>query len=134
MGEWVGLCFPYALFFEFLAPVIEAIGFLSLIFLLFTNQINFSTFWLLIIYVYLVGITMSLITISYDLEVKKTISKLFGISKISFIFVSGSYDISPINCFLHFERLLEVLNKKNFSWGAMTRQGFTKKTPTTKTV
>ena len=129
---WIVL--PYALFFEFLAPVIEAIGFLSLIFLLFTNQINFSTFWLLIIYVYLVGITMSLITISYDLEVKKLYQNYSEYLKLVLFSSLEAIIYHPLIVFFTLKGYWEFLTRRNFSWGAMTRQGFTKKTPTTKTV
>ena len=125
---------PYALFFEFLAPVIEAIGFLSLIFLLFTNQINFSTFWLMIIYVYLVGTTMSLMTISYDLEVKKLYQNYSEYLKLVLFSSLEAIIYHPLIVFFSLKGYWEFLTRRNFSWGSMTRQGFTKKTPTTKTV
>ena len=129
---WIVL--PYALFFEFLAPVIEVIGFLSLIYLLFTNQINFSTFWLLIIYVYLVGTTMSLMTISYDLEVKKLYQNYSEYLKLVLFSSLEAIIYHPLIVFFSLKGYWEFLTRRNFSWGSMTRQGFTKKTPTTKTV
>ena len=124
---------PYALFFEFMAPIIELVGFLTLIFLLFTNQINFRTFWLMLLYVYLIGITMSLMTISYDLRVKKQYQTYSEYLKLILFSSLEAVLYHPLIVFFSLKGYWEFLTRRNFSWGAMTRQGFSKQTPAAKT-
>lgn len=115
---------PYNLIFEFMAPIVEAIGFILLILQLFTHQINFKTFWLMLTFVYLIGITISLITIAYDLTVKKEYRtyreylRLILFSSFEAIFYHPFIVIFSIRGYWQF------LTRRNFKWGAMTRQGF----------
>ena len=124
---------PYALFFEFMAPIIELVGFLTLIFLLFTNQINFRTFWLMLLYVYLIGITMSLMTISYDLRVKKQYQTYSEYLKLILFSSLEAVLYHPLIVFFSLKGYWQFLTRRNFSWGAMTRQGFSNQTPAAKT-
>ena len=124
---------PYALFFEFMAPIIELVGFLTLIFLLFTNQINFRTFWLMLLYVYLIGITMSLMTISYDLRIKKQYQTYSEYLKLILFSSLEAVLYHPLFVFFSLKGYWQFLTRRNFSWGAMTRQGFSKQTPAAKT-
>lgn len=117
---------PYALIFEFLAPIIEFTGFIFLLFLLFTQQINFDTFWLMLLFVYIVGLTVSLFTITFDIIVKKQY-KTFGEYLRLVLFSSFEAIIyHPLIVFFSLRGYWQYLTRKNFKWGAMTRQGFTK--------
>ncbi len=122
MGFWV---LPYALIFEFLAPIIEFTGAIFLIFLLLTNQVNFATFWLMLLFVYLIGVTISLVAISFDIFTKKHYNtykeyiRLIIFSSLEAILYHPLVVIFSLNGYIQF------LTRKDFSWGAMTRQGFT---------
>lgn len=124
------IVFPYALLFEFLAPIIEATGVLTLLFLLFTNQINFSTFWLILLYVYLIGITMSIITISFDLRVKKQYQTYAELSRLILFSSFEALVYHPLIVFFSLKGYWQFLTRRSFNWGSMTRQGFSTKTST----
>ncbi|MCL2327661.1 MAG: glycosyltransferase [Bacteroidetes bacterium] len=120
-GLWV---MPYALIFEFIAPIIEFTGFIFLAFLLFTKQVNFNTFWLMLLYVYLLGLVVSLHTIVNDLMVKKvyrTYKEYFRLVLFSSV---EAFLYHPMIVFFSLRGYWEFLTQRDFKWGAMTRQGF----------
>ena len=124
---------PYALIFEFLAPIIELTGLVTIIYLLFTSQINFNTFWLMLLYVYLIGITMSLMTISYDLRVKRQYKTYPEYLRLILFSSMEAFVYHPLVVFFSLKGYWQFLTQKNFSWGSMTRQGFSKQNPPSKT-
>src|SRR5690606_21149691 len=124
---------PYALIFEFLAPIIELTGLVTIIYLLFTSQINFNTFWLMLLYVYLIGITMSLMTISYDLRVKRQYRTYPEYLRLILFSSVEAFVYHPFIVFFSLKGYWQFLTRKNFSWGAMTRQGFSQQNPPSKT-
>lgn len=126
------LILPYALFFEFMAPIIEVTGFLVLLFLLFTQQINFATFWLMLIFVFLIGFTMSIIAISYDISVKKQF-KLRGYLRLILFSTFEAVLYHPLIVAFSLRGYWQFLTQKKFEWGAMTRQGFSKKSSSEQT-
>ncbi|WP_267740697.1 glycosyltransferase family 2 protein [Myroides injenensis] len=123
-GLWV---MPYALLCEFLAPIVEITGLLFLIFLLLTNQVNFATFWLMILFVYMIGITMSLITISFDLMVKKQYENYREYLKLIIFSSLEAIIYHPLIVLFSLRGYWQFLTRKSFKWGDMTRQGFSKK-------
>lgn len=117
---------PYALLFEFMAPIIEFIGFFFLLFLLITQQINFDTFWLMLFFVYITGITVSMLTIYYDLKVKKQYQTFGEYLRLVLFSSFEAFVYHPIVVMASLVGYWQYLTRKNFKWGAMTRQGFTK--------
>lgn len=122
---------PYALFFELLAPFIEFIGSMILIYLLVTRQVNLTTFWLLLGYVYLAGICISLITITYDLTIKRLYSKFSHYLKLILFSSVEIILYHPLIVIFSVRGYIQMLSRKDFKWGSMTRQGFSQKQPQT---
>ncbi|WP_026814405.1 glycosyltransferase family 2 protein [Arenibacter certesii] len=129
-GRTGWIVMPYALIFELLAPIIEFTGFLFLVYLMLTNQVNFSTFWLMLLFVYLIGVTISLITISYDLSVKKVYRSYTDYLWLIFFSSLEALFYHPLIVIFSLKGYLEFLFLKEFKWGKMTRQGYSKSTPT----
>lgn len=121
---------PYALLFEFLAPIVEAIGIVFLLVLLFTNQLNSDTFWLMLLFVYMIGVTMSLATITLDLSVKKHYKNYRDYIKLVLVSSFEAILYHPLIVFFSIRGYFEFLFKSDFAWGAMTREGFSKETNT----
>ncbi|EHO10498.1 hypothetical protein HMPREF9714_01462 [Myroides odoratimimus CCUG 12901] len=119
---------PYALLFEFMAPIIEFIGIVFLIFLFFTNQVNLETFWLMLLFVYMVGATMSLVSISFDIIVKKQYDSYIDYLKLIFLSAFEAIFYHPFIVFFSLRGYWQFMTKKNFKWGEMTRQGFSQET------
>ncbi|MHC5363177.1 glycosyltransferase family 2 protein [Myroides sp. LJL110] len=124
---------PYALFFEFLAPLIEAVGIVFLLVLLFTNQLNSDTFWLMLLFVYMIGVTMSLVTISLDLSVKKQYKSYWDYIKLVLFSSLEAMIYHPLIVVFSIKGYFEFLFKRNFAWGNMTRQGFSNEANTLET-
>lgn len=123
---------PYALFFEFFAPIIEFTGIICMIFLLLTGHINFNTFWLMLLFVFLTGITMSLITVGLDLWVKKWYNNISEYIKLIIFSSFEAFVYHPLIVIFTLRGYWQYLTQKDFKWGSMTRQGFAK-SPTTVT-
>lgn len=115
---------PYALFFELLAPIIETTGLFFLIFQLYTEQINFNTFWLMLLYVYLIGVSISTLTIVFDLSIKKQYKTFAEYLKLILFSSFEAFFYHPFVVFFSLRGYWQFLTKKKFKWGTMTRQGF----------
>lgn len=122
------LIMPYILFFEFLAPIIEFAGLLFLLFLLFTDQINFDTFWMMLLYAYLIGFAVSVITISYDLILGKLYKNFSEYLKLVLFSAFEAILYHPLVVIFTLRGYLQYLTRSNFKWGKMTRQGFSQNT------
>lgn len=118
------LVMPYILFFEFLAPIIEFAGLLFLVFLLITNQINYDTFWMMILYAYLIGLSVSVITVSYDLFLGKLYKKFWEYLKLVLFSTLEAILYHPLVVLFTLRGYIQYLTRSNFKWGQMTRQGF----------
>ncbi|MFD2905732.1 glycosyltransferase family 2 protein [Sphingobacterium anhuiense] len=118
------LVMPYIVFFEFLAPIIEFTGFLFMIFLLITNQVNFDTFWMMLLYAYLIGLSVSVITISYDLVLEKLYRNFSEYFKLVFFSAFEAILYHPLVVIFTLRGYIQYLTRRNFKWGQMTRQGF----------
>lgn len=60
------ITFPYEIFFELFAPIIELVGVLTLIYLIFTGGVNWLTFWIMLGAIYVFSILLSGFIIIYD--------------------------------------------------------------------
>lgn len=119
---------PYILVFEFLAPIIEFTGFLFLLFLLFTKQVNFDTFWILLLYAYLIGFAVSVLTISFDLVLGKWYKKFYDYLKLVLFSAFEAILYHPLVVIFTLRGYFQYLTRRDFKWGKMTRRGFS---PTT---
>ncbi len=124
------LILPYSFLFEFLAPIIEFTGVLFLIHLIYNSEINFATFWLLLFFVYLIGVTSSMITITYDFLIKSQYNTLKEYFKLMMFSVVEALLYHPFVVIFSLQGYIQFFVRKKFKWGAMTRQGFSKKQST----
>lgn len=115
---------PYALLFEFMAPIVEFMGYFFMVFLMVNQQVNFNTFWLMLFFVYLIGVTMSLVTIFYDMMVKKHYKSFGEYLKLVLFSSFEAIFYHPFIVFFSLRGYWQFLTQKNFQWGAMTRHGF----------
>lgn len=131
-GRMGWIMMPYIFVFEFLAPIIELAGVLCLFYLLWTQQVNFNTFWLMLSYVYLLGACVSLLTISYDLTVKKLYNSIFDYFKLIIFASFEAFVYHPLIMIFTLRGYVQFLTGRNFKWGEMTRQGHSKNKPQNK--
>lgn len=119
---------PYIFFCEFLAPVIEATGIAVFIYLLAINQINFRTVFILLAYMYLLGVTVSTMAVIFDLKVAKLYKNYREYMKLILLSFTEIILYHPFVTFFSLKGYIDFLSKQKFEWGAMKRQGFDHKT------
>lgn len=124
------LILPVSLFFELLAPIIEITGMIFMTYLFLTEQVNIQTFGLMLLYVYMISLTVSSITILYDLRVKKQYRTLSEYLRLLFFSSLEPFLYHPLVVLFTLRGYVEFFTKRNFKWGAMSRQGFKKKNAT----
>lgn len=115
---------PYIFFFEFLAPFIEVIGALMIIYLAFTGGVNWTAAILLMIAIYMFNIMLSNFVMAYDyiagstFDSSKEYVKLFVASLLEPFFFHPFVSVfSLVGYFKH-------ISGARSSWGNMTRTGY----------
>ena len=118
--------YPYWFLFEFLAPVIEFVGFIGFIIFAFMGMIDWKWFFALLIFLYSFAILFSTFAILMEVlsynqyRKRKDIFKLIGSACLEpFIF-------HPFTVWAAIKGNIDLLRKKN-SWGEMSRTGFNAK-------
>jgi hypothetical protein len=119
---------PYVFFFEFLAPIIEGVGIIALLYFLFTGQVNFNTAYILFGYLYLLAVAVSLAAITFDIMVAKLYNRFREYLKLIFFAFIEVFIYHPFIVFFSIKGYIDFMFKQKFEWGAMKRQGFERKT------
>lgn len=118
------IAFPYWVLFEWLAPIIEGIGFLLLVYLIFTSQIELSNFFLIFLSVYLAYLLFTLLA----LIVESILFKQYGGFKNSIAFISAAIIESifyhPTMTYFAILSNIKTLFRQEPKWGNMKRKGF----------
>ena len=124
---------PYSLFFDFLAPILTTVGFFMIIFLFLNNQINYDTFWLLLLFVYLIGVSMSAVAITADLSNKKLYKNYSEYGRLILFSLFEAVAYQPFNTIFYVIGYGQFLYNRDFEWKSMTRQGYIRNTDEEKT-
>lgn len=127
-GRMGMISFPFVLIFEFLAPIIEAIGLISILLLAITGNINWDTFFLMLGYAYIFGLCLSLCAIFFDLKTKIIYHDYRDYFKMALIILIEPIVYHPLIVFFSLKGYINFLTSKKFEWGQMTRQGFDRNT------
>jgi cellulose synthase/poly-beta-1,6-N-acetylglucosamine synthase-like glycosyltransferase len=117
------LSYPYWFFFEFLAPLVEAIG--MLVFLVFASLglVDWNFFFALLFFIAAFGFTYSVFAIFMEVitynQYKKQ-SEVFSLFRTALI---EPFFFHPFVVWSAIKGNIDLARKKN-AWGEMTRQGF----------
>ncbi len=118
--------YPYWLFFEWLAPIIEFIGILWFIFLALSGRLNWNFFLLLLGFVYFFAVSLSVWAVLFEeitfhkYEKKRDVLKLIGTAFLEPI------SFHPLVMLMTIKGNLDKLFNRN-TWGRMERKGFRNK-------
>lgn len=125
---------PYMFFYEFIAPIIEFVGILVTLYLIFVVGIKFNILSFLGVFfaIYIFGLTISITSILMDFLKKQHYKKLREYFRLIGITLVEVFLYHPLIVFFSLRGYFDFLSKKNFTWGEMTRQGVNKKTQTIK--
>ncbi|MEH3114503.1 glycosyltransferase family 2 protein [Pedobacter terrae] len=119
------LSYPYWLFFEFLAPLVEFFGFIAFIIFACFGLIQWSFFFGLLLFIFSFGFLYSVFAILMEVftyNQYKTNKNLLLLILTAFL---EPLIFHPFVVWSAVKGNIDLLRKKN-AWGEMTRQGFTK--------
>lgn len=120
------LSFPYWVVFEYLSPIIESLGLLITLLLVFLNLLNFKVFLLLLLFVYCFALMFSILALTTEEYSYHQYPKLKDFNKfLACVFIEPIY----FHVFIVYAALRGNWEKitGNKVWGDMIRTGFDKK-------
>lgn len=123
------LSYPYWFFFEFLAPIIEFVGMVGFIIFAVLGLVAWKFFFALLMFVFSFGFLYSVFAILMEVltyNQYKSAKDIFRLILTAFI---EPLIFHPFVVWSAVKGNIDLIRKKN-AWGEMTRQGFTKQTPT----
>ena len=117
------LSYPYWLFFEWMAPIIEFLGITVFILLAFMGNINWEFSFILIAMVYFFSITLSTVAILFEEMSYQQYTKGTDLVKLLLSAFLEPIMYHPLTVYWSIKGNLDKFTGKN-NWGAMTRKGF----------
>ncbi|MGM1057036.1 MAG: glycosyltransferase [Bacteroidota bacterium] len=121
----MGLFFyPYWLFFEFGAPIVEFLGLICIIVFGALGLINWTTAILLFTCVYLIGCIFSTVAIFLYIKNFKHYSSLKQVSELLLAAYLEPFLYHPVLLFGQMKGYYKMLFGIKSGWGTMTRKGF----------
>ena len=117
------IVFPYAFFFEFLAPVIELGGVISIIYLVTLGKINWELAALVFLYSYSFAVMISILVIIWDNVTFKYYNTFGEVLKLVLVAFLEPFLYHPLITFFGLKGYFKFLSSKELSWGTMTRRG-----------
>jgi len=116
------LSYPYWLFFEFLAPIIEFFGTIGLIVYCFTYSVNWQAI-IIMIGVICIGILYSIFAILMEVITYNQYKHHKDILRLVLVSILEPFIFHPFVTWSAIMGNIDLLRKRN-SWGEMTRTGF----------
>lgn len=114
---------PYWLFFEFLGPLIEFLGYVIFVVFLLLGIVNWSFFFVLSALVISSGILYSVYAVLVDLVGRQVYTKRKDFIALIATAVAEPFSFHPLTVKAGVSGFLDYF-KKSHAWGEMTRQGF----------
>jgi poly-beta-1,6-N-acetyl-D-glucosamine synthase len=119
------ISFPYWVFFEWLAPIIELTGLIYFAIMLSLGMVNMQIFLLLLLFVFAFSIAFSSFAVFYETYVFNKYKGYKFIIKTVFIAVAEMFIFHPMNVFFSLKGNFDYFIKRNKKgWGKMTRTAF----------
>ncbi len=120
------LSFPYWLFFEYLAPIIEFFGIIIVMIMAYFGIINWEFFIWLLLFVYSYAVAFSIIAIFTEEMTYKKYEKFSDIYKLIVAAIVEPIIFHPFTSYSAIRGNWTKITGNN-SWGEMTRKGFDNK-------
>ena len=118
------LSFPYWVFFEWLAPIIEFFGILYFIFLAMTGYVNWLFCLSLFALVYCFAIAHSLFAIIFEELTFHQYKKPSDMFKLIFTSMIEPFAFHTLTIWWSIKGSFDLIRGANKGWGEMTRAGF----------
>ncbi|MBW2962865.1 glycosyltransferase family 2 protein [Mesonia aestuariivivens] len=115
--------FPYAFIFEFLAPLVELGGIISIIYLLFFGKINWDFALIIFLFSYCFTVMISTLVVIWDNITFKYYRNFTEVLKLILVAFLEPILYHPLITFFGIRGYLKFLFSKELKWGTMTRKG-----------
>ena len=119
------LSYPYWLFFEYYAPIIESAGIVITLVMALFGIISWAYFFLFLFFVYSFAVMFSMIALFTEEATFKKYQTLRDLRKLTFVALLEPVIFHPFTVFAALKGNWEKLTG-NKGWGEMTRKGFEK--------
>ena len=120
------LSYPYWLFFEYYAPIIELTGMLITLLLAVMGVISWNYFFIFLFFVYSFAVMFSMIALYTEEATFKRYQTLKDLRKLTFVALLEPIVFHPFTVYAAIKGNWEKLTG-NKGWGEMTRKGFDKR-------
>lgn len=117
---------PYTFFFEFLAPIIEIIGFIMFVYLILSGGVNWTSFAIVFTTVYIFSIMLSQFVVFYDYIQGSSYTKTRSYGKLFLAALFEPFIFHPIITFCSIRGYLNYIFGVKASWGVMVRKKYNK--------
>ena len=120
------LSYPYWFFYEWLSPILEFLGFFSIILFYFLGILNWDFFIAITLAIYSFSVMFSFYAILWDVYSYNQYTKTKDILTLMFCALVEPFFFHPIVVWSAIKGNYKKLFKIQSGWGAMTRKGFSK--------
>lgn len=118
---------PYITLFEFLAPIVEGVGLIMMVYLALTGGVNWGTFWIVFTMIYFFSIMLSIIVILYDHMVGSSYTKARSYWSLLLAALVEPFTFHPFITFCSLRGYLKYIFNAKATWGTMTRRRYNKR-------
>ncbi len=125
-GKMGLLGYPFWLFFEWLAPLLEAFGYLLLAYLIVMGMVNWPIFIFMLVFVYLFSVSFSFYAVLFDEFTFHGYHRFEHLRKLFVIPFIEPFIYHPLNVFFAIKGNISFF-KGDKGWGQQTRKGFNSK-------
>lgn len=121
--------FPFAFIFEFLAPIIEFLGFVTLILLLIYGKVNIPMAIIIFLYSYFFSVLVSILVIVWDNITFKYYKTTGEVLNLFICAILEPFIYHPLIVFFSLKGYFNYLSSRELKWGTMTRNVRTTSAP-----
>lgn len=121
--------YPHWFFYEWLAPIVEALGIVYCVFLMLTGNLDYGLFFLLLVFVYTFAVFLSSLAIWVDQKTYLQYRSKRDLGRLLVVALLEPFIFHPFIVYSAIRGNIDYLRGKK-GWGSMTRQGLSKTQPT----
>ncbi|WP_300596781.1 glycosyltransferase [Niabella sp.] len=118
--------YPYWFFFELLAPVIEFLGFIAFLVMVFAGLVDWELFFALFAVVIGFNYLYSVFAVYMEVKTYNQYRRRTDIAKLLLTSLSEPFNFHPFVVWSSIRGLVDIFRNQH-SWGDMAREGFDKK-------
>jgi cellulose synthase/poly-beta-1,6-N-acetylglucosamine synthase-like glycosyltransferase len=117
------LAFPYFLFFEWAAPIVEMAGYIFFVYLLVFHSVQAETAALLLLVALFFGVTLSTLGVLLDDLSFHVYGRWRDLFTLFFVGLAENFGYRQLNVIWRLQGIWQWIRGKQGGWGAMQRKG-----------